>query len=271
MTFDPDWLTLRERADAGARSVPLLRAAHDWLGRSEAPVIVDLGCGRGAVRRAYGPQARGALWRLVDNDPRLLDLARADAPGAEIHLLDLRDLDRLPLEGASLVTCSALLDLMPRGWLAAFADRLAQARLGLHAMLSYDGRMSWTPGPAPREAEMLAAFNAHQLRDKGLGPALGPEAAATLAELLRARGFELRVERADWRLGPRDGALQGALAKGIAQAAEESRCVDVEDWLQARLAAIGAGVSSALVGHLDLLAFPEGSSTQSKITSVPRP
>lgn len=271
MTFDPDWLSLRERADQGARSVPLLRAAHDWLGRSEAPVIADLGCGRGAVRRAYGPQARGALWRLVDNDARLLDLALAEAPGAEGHLLDLRELDRLPLEGATLVTCSALLDLMPRDWLAGFADRLAGAGLGLHAMLSYDGRMSWTPGPAPREAEILAAFNAHQLRDKGLGPALGPEAAAALAEILRARGFELRVERADWRLGPRDAALQEGLAKGIALAAEESRCAGVEDWLQARLAAIGAGVSSALVGHLDVLALPESSSAQSKITSEPRP
>jgi SAM-dependent methyltransferase len=271
MSFDPDWLSLRERADRGARSVPLLRAAQDWLRRFEAPVIVDLGCGRGAARRAYGPRFLDARWRLVDNDPRLLELARADAPAAEAHLLDLRAVDELPLEGAGLVTCSALLDLMPRGWLASFADRLAEARIGLHAMLSYDGRMSWTPGPAPREAEMLAAFNAHQLRDKGIGPALGPEAAATLAELLRARGFAVRVERADWRLGPDDGALQEALARGIAQAAEESRCVEVEDWLQARRAAIGAGISSALVGHLDLLALPESSSAQSKITSLPSP
>jgi SAM-dependent methyltransferase len=273
MSFDPEWLALREPADRGARSVRLLRGAVDWTRRAgAAPVIVDLGCGTGSTRRAFGAEARGARWRFVDNDATLLDLAVADA-GARVegHLLDLREIDRLPLEEATLVTCSALLDLMSRDWLEGFADRLAATGAGLHAALSFDGRISWMPDPAPREAEILAAFNAHQLRDKGLGPALGPEAAAVLAELLRARGFEVRVERSDWRLDPKSGPLQSALAQGIAGAAEESRCAEVDDWLQARLAAIAAGVSSARVGHLDLLALPGGSSAQSKTTSVPRP
>lgn len=273
MSFDPAWLALREAADRGARDVSLLRGAFDLLRRTEAPVIVDLGCGAGATRRAFGPGAGlGARWRLVDRDPDLLDRAARDAGAAgEAHLLDLGDLDALPFDGAALVTCSALLDLMARDWLEGLADRLAARRLGLYAALSYDGRMAWTPGPAPREAEVLAAFNGHQLRDKGLGPALGPQAAAALAELLRARGYAVRLERSDWRLGAKAAALQAALAKGVAEAAEECGCPEVEDWLQARLDAITGGLSSALVGHLDLLALPETSSAQSKITSVSSP
>lgn len=271
MKFEADWLALREPADRGARSVALMRGAAYWLRRAETPVVVDLGCGRGASRRAFGAEARAALWRLVDRDAELLDLAVADAGAhGERHLLDLSDIDALPLDDASLVTCSALLDLMPASWLEALAERLATGGLGFHAALSYDGRMRWSPGPAPREAEVLAAFNGHQLRDKGLGPALGPQAAAILAEILRARGYRVRVERSDWQLHPKEAALQSELATGVAAAAKDCGC-DAEGWLQARLAAIAAGVSSAVVGHVDLLALPEASSAQSKITSVSSP
>ena len=264
MSFDPDWLARREPADRSARDPGLLGRAAAHLAAVPRPLAVDLGCGTGATRRAFAGLAGEASWRFVDNDPALLLRAVEGAGGAARgHLLDLAEIGRLPLEGARLVTASALLDLMPEPWLEAFADRLAGAGLGLYAALSYDGRMRWEPA-LPGDAAVTTAFNAHQ-RARGAGP----EGASRLAALLESRGYAVETARADWRLG--SDPLAEAHARGVAEAAREAGCEEARGWLQARLAAIASGASSTLVGHLDLLALPPGSSAQSKSTSVSSP
>ena len=259
MSFSAAWLDLREPADRAARDPGLRAAAEDYLGEGLA---VDLGCGTGATARAFGPRGR---WRLVDRDAALLAEAKARLPGAETHPLDLGAIGALPLRGARLVTASALLDLTPADWIEALADRLAAEGLAAYAALTYDGGLDWLP-PGPDDTVVRAAFNRHQRGDKGLGPALGPEAAQTFAAAMRARGYEVRVAPSPWRLGP--GALRDELEAGVAAAAAEAG-QPARAWLQARRAARGAG--SVIVGHLDVLALPPGRSAQSKITSVSRP
>lgn len=259
MSFKAAWLDLRAPADAAARDAGLLGAAVDWLGGG---VAIDLGCGMGATVAAFGDAAR---WRLIDSDPALLAEARRRHPEAETLLADLFDLEALPLEGARLATASALLDLMPRGWIEALADRVAASGAGLYAALSYDGAMAWDP-PRPDDAEVTEAFNRHQRWDKGAGAALGPEAASAMAGALERRGFAVRTARSPWRLGPGEAALQRELLVGIAAAAAEAGCARAEAWGQARRAAICSAICS--VGHLDVLALPQGSKAQSKITSL---
>lgn len=280
MAFAAGWLDLREPADAAARDPGLLAAAAAWLGDGLA---VDLGCGTGALARAFPP---GARWRLVDADADLLALAAARTPGAEIRRRDLAPPgpaasadrpgqapgDRLAdhfadhFDGARLVAASALFDLAGAAWIAALAGAVAARRLGLYAALSYDGRVAFAPA-LPGDAPVLAAFNRHQLRDKGLGgPALGPAAAGALAQALAAAGCLVRVAESPWQLGP--GPLQAALVAGMAAAAAEAGFAGAAAWGQARRAASGAG--SCVVGHRDVLALP-GPSAQSKTTSVPRP
>lgn len=252
MSFSAAWLSLREPADRAARDPALLAAAAEAARRAAGaarPVIVDLGCGTGATARAYAAHLPEAQWRLVDADPRLLAEA-ARRSGGTPHLLDLREIAALPLAGAHLVTASALLDLMPEAWVAALAARLAAAGLGLHAMLSYDGAMSWAP-PLPEDAAVTAAFNAHQRGDKGLGPALGPTAAPVTARLLAACGFAVRQADSPWTLAP-GSALQVKLVAGIAAAAAESGLPEAGAWGRRRLAQPG----HARIGHRDLLALP---------------
>ncbi|MDR9395482.1 MAG: class I SAM-dependent methyltransferase, partial [Roseovarius sp.] len=144
MGFDASWLTLRETADARARDDALFDRARQLLGAGAS--VLDLGCGTGATARAFA--ARGIHdvdWRLLDNDPALLTHASQACPGAATHEIDLADVDALPLEGVDLVTASALLDLVSRDWVTRFAERLAEARIGLYAVLSYDGVMRWDP------------------------------------------------------------------------------------------------------------------------------
>lgn len=268
MSFSAAWLALREPADRAARDPGLLAAAADLLtGEAWA---VDLGCGTGATARAFAALAPGgARWRLVDRDRALLAEARARLPGAvETFAADLGDLDGLPLAGARLVTASALLDLMPAAWIDALAERLAASGIAAYAALSYDGRLGWTPALDLDQA-VRRAFNAHQTTDKGLGPALGPAAAAAFADAMARRGFFVRTAPSPWRLGPDAAALQHSLIDGIAEAAGAAGLAGTGAWAQARRAASGSG--SVAVGHLDVLALPPGVSTQSKITSVASP
>ncbi len=262
MSFTAEWLELRAPADAAARDPALRAAAAEHLGRDG--VALDLGCGPGAACRAL-PEAAG--WRLVDADARLLALATARCPGAETVRADLADLAPLPFRDARLVTAFALLDLAGEAWLEALAGRVAAAGAGLYAPLCYDGTIAWDP-PLPEDAAIVAAFNAHQRRDKGLGPALGPEAATVMARAMAARGYRVRLAPSPWRLGPQQDALHRSLVAGIAEAAAEAGARGAAGWAQARLAAIGSGCS---VGHLDILALPAGASTQSKTTSESRP
>lgn len=252
MSFSSDWLALREPADHAARDPALLAAATRAAQAAAAgarPVIVDLGCGTGSTARALAAHLPEAQWRLVDADPALLAEA-ARRTGGIPHVLDLRALDALPLDGAHLVTASALLDLMPEAWVQALCGRLQDTGIGLYAALSYDGEMTWTPAD-PGDAAVTAAFNAHQRGDKGLGAALGPEAGHTSARLLRDAGFAVQTARSPWRLAPVDAALHGELIAGIARAAAEAGCADAVRWVETR-----SRFTTAVIGHLDLLALP---------------
>ncbi|MEI4232778.1 methyltransferase domain-containing protein [Roseovarius sp. D22-M7] len=254
MGFDAAWLTLREPADARARATSLRDRALRLVGPGDT--VLDLGCGTGATPRAFAAQGATDLhWRLFDNDPDLLAEAAAQHPGTTILEGDLADIEAVPLEGAKVVTASALLDLVSRDWLERFAERLSRAGVAFYAVLSYDGRMRWTPGD-PADAEVTAAFNAHQRGDKGLGPALGPDAGETAADVFRAHGFEVTLAQSPWQLGPDDADLHDALLSGIAQAATEAGCDAADAWLARRRGDLAQ--LEAEIGHLDLLAVPQG-------------
>jgi SAM-dependent methyltransferase len=225
MSFSSNWLALREPADRAARDGALAAALGDWaaartraLGRPL--LVVDLGCGTGASHRALSPLLPGARWRLTDNDPALLAEA-AGRTGAHTLCLDLAATPEIALDGADIVTASALFDLASAAWIDRLAGALAPGAAML-AALSYDGIETWDPAD-PAEAEGLAAFHAHQVGDKGFGPSLGPGGAAYLAQALARGGREVRRAPSPWRLSrPRDGALIEALADGAAGAAAQA-------------------------------------------------
>ena len=253
MSFPIAWLDLREPADHAARH-PALRSTAAILVEAGG-LIADLGCGTGSTVRALQPCLAPAVrWRLVDHDAAVLrEAGRRTGAAAETVLCDLSR-GEPPIEGASLVTASALLDLVSEEWIERLADALKVRRSPFYAALSYDGCMSFDPAH-PSDQAMIAALNAHQRTDKGFGPALGPDGAGALTAALRARGFEVRIEASPWRLGPGDAELVAALLPGIAGVAVEwggMARAEVEDWLAFRRARAADG--ECLVGHVDLLA-----------------
>ncbi len=265
--FSVDWLNLREPADRRARDRNLLKRAIEWLQNDASmdlqPRIVDLGAGTGSTLRAFAAAGDRIRWRLVDQDPVLLDEAcrrHGASSSLETCPMDLVDVSKIPLNGARLVTASALLDLVSAPFVDALAGALralcSQQPVSLYAALNYDGTTRWTPSH-PLDEAVLEAFNRDQCRDKGFGPALGPDASDRTEKSLRKVGFQVSSASSPWVLEGPDAALVRALAQGIATAVEHDSSLEsteIRDWLEFRLA--NASIGRCVVGHRDLLAIP---------------
>jgi len=251
MGFSAHWLALRESADRAARDAALARRACEAAGPD--PVILDLGCGTGATWRALSPHLPdGACWYFVDSDPGLLAAAATTDSGAELIQADIANLAALPLERVTLVTASALLDLVPGAWVEDLARRLA---IPFYAALNYSGLMQWSPAD-PRDDVITAYFNRHQRGDKGLGPALGADAGECAASIFAAAGFTTHLADSPWQLDPMMAELQRQLTEGIAAAAAEAGAEEAEAWGRHRHDL--ADSSTCVIGHTDLLALPSG-------------
>ncbi|MEM6927063.1 MAG: class I SAM-dependent methyltransferase, partial [Myxococcota bacterium] len=93
--------------------------------------------------------------------------------------------------------------------------------------------------------------------DRGFGASVGSFAAPIFADLLRVRGFEVDVRRADWDIGPTSPAMLSAMVDGIAQAAREGLDpARVAAWAADRRAQVAASDLTLRVGHLDVLGLP---------------
>jgi hypothetical protein len=277
--FGLGWLAAREPCDHAARSSELADRFAAALGAR--PLLIDLGCGAGSNLRYLAPRITGPhRWRCVDNDPVLLraapralhrwardhgwatqlrgeDLILA-RPAAEIVVtFVLGDLARgeLPYAaGVAGVTASALLDLTSAAWLDSLVEACRSRPLLM--ALSFDGRFAFEPA-APEDEDVRARFVAHQRTDKSFGPALGPGAAAYLADRLKAGGCAVTTQRSDWQLGPSDQALLRATLQGMIDAVREiAPDRRLQRWATRRREQLASGVLHLTVGHVDLLALP---------------
>jgi hypothetical protein len=157
--------------------------------------------------------------------------------------------------------CSALLDLVSAPWLAALVALVSERRAAVLFALSYDGRLELA-APSGDDRAVREAFNAHQRRDKGFGPALGPGAGEAVAEALRGAGHAVDRLASPWQLDARtaeDSALLAPLVDGIAAAAIEQSPADrvrFDAWRSLRHAQCATGDLRLIVGHEDTLGLP---------------
>ncbi|MPZ82097.1 MAG: SAM-dependent methyltransferase [Actinophytocola sp.] len=256
--FAPEWLALRETADAAARAADLLEPLRAVL-PAGGLVIRDLGCGTGSMGRWLVPRLpRAQHWILTDRDPMLLARAAAGLPHPATAVPDQRDITRLSaadLAGTSLVTGSALLDLLTAEEVAGLAAACVEARCPALLALSVVGVVELSPVD-PLDAELAAAFNAHQRRTVDGRRLLGPDAAAAAAAAFAGLGAVVHRRPSPWRLGPHRAALtaqwlQGWVAAAVAQDPALAR--DGFAYLRRRLDAANL---RAVIHHEDLLALP---------------
>lgn len=155
---------------------PLLRTAR--IGRGTR--VLDVGCGTGELLEHL--QDEGALASGVDPAPRMVELARARAVGADVRL---GDFERLPFGDD---TFDALLAVNAFQFAADHDDALAEA-----ARVLAPGGVVGLAGWAERGRNDLDAINAALAAADGEEPPEdGPlRLAGGLAEVLRGAGWDV--------------------------------------------------------------------------------
>ncbi|MFT3731234.1 MAG: class I SAM-dependent methyltransferase [Hyphomicrobium sp.] len=274
--FSSEWLDLREAADVRARNSEVASTVAARFALRETLTVLDLGAGTGANLRATAPLLPSRqMWTLVDRDANLLGAARAklarwaDSYQSDGEALELEksgrkirvtfksaDLARetqnlISTSGAELVTASAFFDLTSEDYIREFAKAVVAASAAFYATLNYNGLQKWTPH-RPADNQMTAAFQRHQMRDKGFGPAAGPLAASHLVDQFRINGYLAFEGDSPWRLERADRMLIEELARGFAVAVTEQGGVDEKTII----AWVNVQRSAALVGHTDVFAVP---------------
>jgi len=268
-TFAPDWLALREPLDHRSRAADLVVPLAEWWESRPSRRVLDLGSGTGSNLRYLAPLLPDEqAWTLLDRDAALLERAKGTAvavrgvAGVECVVGELESEGLGLVPGADLVTASALLDLVTHEWLERLVAACRAAGSAALLALTWDGTMTWDD-PDPDDALVAGAVRSHQLRDKGMGPALGPAAGPVVERAFRGAGYDTRLGRSPWRLGAADASLTRALIDGWGAAASEQRPEDtplIRGWVARRRAAAGPRFGLD-VGHVDLLALPPGPDT----------
>ena len=252
MSFSADWLALRAPADDRARDPGLVRTLSTVLAGRTSVRVLDLGSGTGASLHALTDHLGAAQhWTLVDHDPALLE--HVEPPAGITVARQARDLRTgiadLLAEQPDLVTASAFFDLAGSAWIEQLVRDVCRAGAIFYTALTYDGRETWSPA-SPHDAAVHDAFLSDQRKDKGLGPAAGPEATLCLSAAFRKHGYDVRQATSDWVLEcGRDDPLIGALKAGTAAAVSPKIGPVARAWENQHRTQIR-------IGHQDLLALP---------------
>ena len=262
------WLALREPADAGARSGELVEELRAHVPQHDLVVVHDLGCGTGSMARWLAARLAGPQhWVLVDRDEELLALAADSVPPlaadgapvtAQTRQQDITRLEPQDVQGADLITASALLDMMTADELRRFVATCAGAGCPALVALSVTGRVDLLPAD-PLDRRVGEAFNAHQRRDVAGVRLLGPDAARLAASSFRGLGLDVLVRATPWRLGAEHRALQAQWFTGWLGAACEqdpSLVAETATYGRRRLAQAASGRLHVTVHHEDLLVRP---------------
>jgi hypothetical protein len=259
----PAWLALREPADAVARAAELLEPVRRQLAATGRAVIHDLGAGTGSMGRWLAPRLPGPRhWVLYDRDADLLAYATAGLAGVGVPVTvqarqcDVTRLTADDLDGAGLVTASALLDLLTAQEVERVVAACAGAGCPTLLTISVTGRVELTP-PDPLDDEVAEAFNAHQRRTIGGRRLLGPDAVDAAVAAFGRRGVSVRVRSSPWRLGADQAELMSQWFRDWVAAACEQRpelTHRVAGYARRRRAQAAAGRLRVVVHHHDLLA-----------------
>lgn len=250
-SFQADWLNLRRPYDETARSARLARQFLDALPANSIVADVAAGSGHNALYLdSLGP--RKLCWRLFDADAELLNVAQRYG-FSNIATADLRGLPDI-FADVQAVTVSAFFDLVSKEWLTAFIDHIPP--MPMLFALTVNGVWDWSPGHSV-DADIMAAFGADQRKEKDFGPALGPDAATALPQVLTAAGYVVSNDSSYWNLGSGDGAILASLVNSISEVVFPAvDAATVAKWRNARLVSISQAELQLVVGHVDVLAIP---------------
>lgn len=169
--------------------------------------------------------------------------------------LDLERLEDILGDGdPTLVTCTAVLDVLTEAQVRSLATLLAERRLAVLFSLSVTGEVLLQP-PLDLDARIETTFNEHQRRS-GLA---GPLATAIAAEEFSAHGMDVTVVETPWVLSSgSEELLNRYLTDRVRSAVEHdpTLAAPAQAWLKMRLSQLINGSLRVQVNHQDLVALP---------------
>jgi hypothetical protein len=190
----------------------------------------------------------------------------APADGAAITVETKRtDITRLhsrDLADATLITASALLDMLTGDELRRLAGACAGAGCPVLLCLSVTGHVELTPADE-LDGRVSAAFNAHQRRLTERGRLLGPDAVGFAAAEFGRLGAQVIARPSPWRLDQTQPSLIAEWFDGwVGAACEQERALaaEAEPYMRRRKAQTEARQLEVVVGHTDLLILPRSQS-----------
>ncbi|MCW2542350.1 MAG: hypothetical protein JWN95_4075 [Frankiales bacterium] len=264
----PAWLALREPADSAARAGELVDELTRQLPAGATAVIHDLGCGTGSMARWLAPRLAGPQhWILHDQDADLLARAAVSAPAraldgsavtVETRCGDLTRLTGPDVAGASLITTSAVLDVLTADEVERIVATCVAAGCPALLTLSVIGRVELTPSD-PLDDIVAEAFNSHQRRTVAGRRLLGPDAVALAADRFANAGSSVLLRPSPWHLDAQHAALAAEWFTGWVEAACAQRAdlsTVTRSYAPRRRAEAAAGQLRIIVEHQDLLALP---------------
>ena len=174
------------------------------------------------------------------------------------HVREVAHLQEGDLVDASLVTASALLDVLTGAELETVVQACLRARAPVLFTLSVTGEVTFDPVD-PGDLVFASAFNAHQRRVEDGRRLLGPDAVSAAADLFRAAGWSVRAADSPWELDAGDRLLVAEWLDGWLDAAVEQRPA-LREWAdeyqRLRAVQLMAGALQVAIGHRDVLAWP---------------
>jgi hypothetical protein len=211
-----------------------------------------------------GPQR----WTGHDRDKELLAALSTSTPvrdahgvtvTIDIHACDLTRLEPDELVGASLITASALLDILTVAELERLATTCLTARCPVLLTLSVTGHVELRP-PDNQDERIRRAFNAHQRRVTSDGRRLlGPDAVPAAVTLFANRGATVLSAPSVWQLRAGERSLINEWLTGWVGAAcghDPALAGSARRYLRRRSRAVANGYPDVRVHHRDLLIMP---------------
>ncbi len=264
-----EWLDLREPADAAARSRDLVEHVRQQLPATGRLVIHDLACGSGSMGRWLAPLLPGrssgscttatrTCWR---SPPRTLR-ARPPAGPPSSSRRGCSDITRLcpdDLAGATLITASALLDLMTGDELAGLVDLCAAVACPVLLTLSVDRTRRAGTGRSARLVRGRRIRRPPASHDGGRPPARPGCRCGRRRALPPAGG---RCRRSAQPLAARrrrrrsGGGVAHRMARCRLRAGRPTWPPGSDAYARRRLAQARAGQLAVTVDHADLLVLP---------------
>ena len=221
-----------------------------------------------------GPQH----WVAARPGPRPAAVAAADLPGpaadgarstVETRRSDITRLDPDDLAGATLITASALLDLLTGDELARLVDVCAGAGCPALLTLSVVGRVELAPARPARRAEWRPPSTPTSAARRRGGRLLGPDAVAAAVDGVPPAGGRGARPAQPLAARRRPGRPGGGVARGwVGAACEQEAELAAEADAYARPAAgeARAGQLAVTVDHADLLVCRIGQMKPGSVT-----